>query len=119
MKQHMVEMLGGPGTLRFFLQPAMAIVLGVLHGMRDHHERRPPYLFGLIFARGDRLRRLGQGLHDILVPLAIAVLASGIFQYLILRRVYLVYVVSYAALFVALPYFVTRGLANRLTRERV
>ncbi len=115
MGQYFVEMVGGPGKLRFFLQPAIAIVLGILHGVRDHRAGRPSYVIGLVGARGSRMQRLGEGLREILVPLTIAVLASCVFQYVIRSRVHVLFALVYAALFVALPYFAARGLANRLS----
>ena len=114
MRQYLAEMVGGPGTLRFILQPALAVALGILHGVRDRRAGRRPYLIGLVTARGERWQRLGAALRDILVPLCIAVLASLVFQYVIQSRVRVLYAVIYAALFVAIPYLVTRALANRV-----
>jgi hypothetical protein len=118
MRQHVVEMVGGPGTLRFLLQPAIAVALGILHGLRDRRAGLPPYLSGLRHARGRRLQHLGAGLRAILVPLCIALLAAFTFQYVIRSRVYVFYGLLYATLFVAAPYLVTRELANRLTQSR-
>ena len=107
-------MVGGPGAFRFIVQPAVAIVLGVLHGLRDHRSGQPPYVAGLVGARESRWRLLGEALREIGVPLTIAVAASYAFQYIVRSRVNLAYGFLFAALFVALPYLVTRGLANRL-----
>jgi hypothetical protein len=109
-------MVGGPGTLRFFLQPMVAVLLGILHGLRDRRMGRPPYLIGIVHARGDRLQRIGEGLREILVPLCVALLAALVFQYIIRSRVYVVYGLLYATLFVAFPYFAARGLTNRFAR---
>jgi hypothetical protein len=113
MRQHLVDMVGGKGTLRFFIQPALAVVLGVIHGLRDHRRGRTPYLIGLVRARGHRVARLGKGLREILVPLSIAVIFSYVFQYVNRSQISLAYGLVYAVLFVALPYFVTRALTNR------
>ena len=114
MRQHIVEMLGGPGTMRFALQPIAAAIVGWLLGMRDQRLGHPPVLMSIIHARGRRLHRLGEALRAIAIPLAVALLASVAFQYIIRSRVRLAYAVLYALLFVAAPYFVARGLANRL-----
>lgn len=111
-------MVGGPGTLRFIVQPAIAIVLGIVHGVRDHRQERPPYLIGLLHARGARVSHLLVGLRAIVVPLCLAVLGSYVFQYVIRRHINIVYGLEYAVLFVAIPYFVTRALANRARRRR-
>jgi hypothetical protein len=113
VKEHFAEMVGGPGAFRFILQPTVAIVLGVLHGLRDHRGGKRPYIVGLVGARQGRWRLLGEALREIGVPLAVAVAASYAFQYIIRSRINLAYGLLFAAAFVALPYAVTRGLANR------
>jgi hypothetical protein len=118
MRQHITAMAGGPGTLRFFVQPAIAILLGILHGIRDHRHGRPPYLIGLVRAGDGRGRRLLEGLREIVVPLCLAVLGAYVFEYVIRHRIYLFYGLLYAVLFVAIPYFVTRALSNRLASLR-
>ncbi len=107
-------MVGGKGTLRFFIQPALAVVLGVIHGIRDHRHGRAPYLIGLVHAHGRRLAKLGGALREILIPLCIAVIFSELFQYVNRSRISIGYGVLYAVLFVAIPYFITRALANRI-----
>jgi hypothetical protein len=118
MRQHITEMVGGPGALRFFVQPATAILLGILHGIRDHRHGREPYLIALVRAGDARGRHLLEGLRAIAVPLSLAVLGAYIFEYVIRHRIYVFYGLLYAALFVAIPYFVTRALANRLASLR-
>lgn len=114
MRQHIVDMVGGRGTLRFFIQPALAVVVGILHGIRDHRRRREPYLIGLVHARGHRLAHLGEGLRQILVPLCVAVIFSYIFQYVNRAYISFAYGLLYAVLFLAMPYFITRALTNRI-----
>jgi hypothetical protein len=119
VKQHIVEMVGGPGTLRFIVQPTIAVVLGILHGLGDHRAGRPPYLIGLLHGRGSRVSHIVEGLRAIVVPLGLAVLGAYVFQFVIRGHIYFLYGLEYAVLFVAIPYFVTRALANRLAPNRV
>jgi hypothetical protein len=116
VKQHIVVMLGGPGTLRFLLQPAVAVLLGVLHGIRDRHAGHPPFFIGVGRARGRRLVRLGDAVREMALPLTVAIIASLAFQFLIRAHVHVAYALLYAFLFVAVPYSVARGLANRVVR---
>ena len=112
-------MAAGPGAFRALVQPAVAIALGVLHGLRDHRAGRLPFLLELYQARGIRALRLREGLRDALLPLSLAALASLVAQYVVRRHVYLAFAIVYAFVFVAIPYFVTRALTNRLvTRYR-
>lgn len=107
-------MVGGRGSLRFLIQPALAVVLGILHGLRDHRRGRAPYLVALVRARGRRFAHLGGALRKILVPLCLAVGLSYVFQYVNRARISVAYGLLFAVLFVALPYFITRALANRV-----
>jgi hypothetical protein len=65
MRQHIIEMVGGRGTLRFLIQPGLAILLGVIHGIRDHRRDREPYLIGLVHATGHRAEYLRKALRQI------------------------------------------------------
>jgi hypothetical protein len=114
MRQHIIDMVGGKGTLRFFIQPALAVLLGVIHGIRDHRRGRAPYLIGLVHARGRRFGEVGKGLREILVPLCVAAIFSYVFQYVNRSQISFAYGLLYALLFVAIPYFITRALANRI-----
>jgi hypothetical protein len=113
MRQHIVDMVGGRGTLRFIIQPTLAIVLGVIHGLRDRRLGRDPYLIGLVRAK-NRMAHLGEALKAILVPLCLAVIFSDVFQYVNRKKISPGYGLLYACFFVALPYFITRALSNRI-----
>ncbi len=108
------EMYGGPGHLRFFVQPAIALLLGVREGVRDRRAGRTPFLLAL--ARHEA--RLRDGLRVIALPLAVAVAASFLFQYLIRARLRPLPALLYAAVFVALPYLIARALTNRALARR-
>ena len=110
-------MLAGPGAFRVLVQPAIAIALGIRHGLRDYRAGRPPYLLELYQARADRKRRMREGFRDVVLPFGIAFLASMVFQYIVRSRVRLDYALAFAVVFVAVPYFVTRALTNRLARR--
>jgi hypothetical protein len=118
MGQYIRQMLAGPGTLRFVVQPIVSVLAGLLHGVRDQRLGHAPFLASVVHARSARLRRLGEGLRAIAVPLAIALTASVVFQQIIRARVRLVFALAYALLFVALPYFFARGMANRFLQIR-
>jgi hypothetical protein len=118
MIDHFRVMLAGPGTLRFFLQPALAILLGVMHGLRDARLGHPPFLRALLELPSERRSRLAQGLTAIALPLLIAFSASLIFQWVVRAHVRALVAALYAVLFVALPYAAARSLTNRAARRR-
>ena len=107
-------MVGGPGFFRFFIQPTVAVILGVVHGLRDRRAGRPVYLAGLIHTREGRAERLREGVRAVAVPLVVAFIAAFSFQYIIRARIFVGYAVLYASVFVLIPYLMARGLANRL-----
>ena len=109
--EYMRTMMSGPGWFRFFVQPVMAILFGILDGRRDNHEGRVPFFMWLRSAhRQDEV--VLTAFRRIAVPLCLATGLSLVFQYVILRRVRLLPALLFALVFVALPYFVTRTLAN-------
>jgi hypothetical protein len=110
------EMVTGPGHLRFFIQPAIAILLGARDGLKDHKLGLPPYLFSIVHQSTSRGRRLAEGARSIGVPLIFAVAAAYLFQHLILGRIVLLAGFLYALVFVALPYVLSRSLSNRAAR---
>jgi hypothetical protein len=119
MFEHVRVMLSGPGTMRGVIQPIVALVLGILHGLRDHRMGRRPYMAELVHGiAGTRWQCVKKALHEIWVPLVVALLASMVFQYVIRSRINLLYALLYALIFVALPYFLARGLANRGAARR-
>jgi hypothetical protein len=110
-------MLAGPGAFRVLVQPAVAVALGIVHGLRDRRAGRLPYLLDLYQGR-HRARRLQEGLRAVLLPFTVAVLASMVFQFIVRSRMYFTYALSFAIVFVGIPYFATRALTNRIARRR-
>jgi len=117
MRQHLAEMVGGPGYFRFFLQPVIAIVLGIRLGLRDWRFGHPVYLFGLIRIREARWRRIREGTRAVALPLVVALVAACAFQYVIRSRIFVGYALLYAILFVLVPYLAARGFGYRLARR--
>ena len=117
MRQHIAEMVGGPGYFRFFIQPVVAIVLGIRHGLRDWRLGQPVYLFGLIRIREARRQRILEGLRSLALPLIVALVAAYTFQYVIRSRIFVEYGLLYATVFVLTPYLAARGLSHRVARR--
>jgi hypothetical protein len=112
--EHVIAMLHGPGTARFVVQPVIALLLGLLHGARDHRQGHSPFLKAL-FGGHDRRERLGGALRSIALPLTVALVSSVAFQYVVRSRIRFGYAVLYAFLAVAVPYFLARAAAYRLS----
>ncbi len=113
-----VARLTGPGRLRFILQPAVAIVLGIRRGLHDASAHLPPFLWRLAFHRAHRiqlLRSAAVGLRDLV---AFAILLDIISQLLIFHRVHPGAALIVGPVLIAFPYAVARALANRMSRAR-
>jgi len=111
-------MLGGPGRLRFVVQPLVAILLGIRDGRRDARAGKPPYVFAVLAVRELRREQLASGVEALTKPLIVAILVDMVVQYLIFRSVRLWSALLVGALLVALPYAATRALTNRIVRRR-
>ncbi|HEX7049510.1 MAG TPA: hypothetical protein VF188_04805, partial [Longimicrobiales bacterium] len=110
------EMLGGPGRLRFIIQPLVAILLGIRDGRLDAKARRRPYVIAVLFVKEGRRAALRSGVATFIRPFAIAVLVDLILQFYVLARVRIWEAVVVGTALVAVPYVAARGLTNRLSR---
>ncbi len=75
---YIIELLTGPGNLRFVVQPLIAIVLAIRDGRNDAKAGTPPYLYELVFGSGRRAATLKGGLRAILMPFGAAVILDSI-----------------------------------------
>ena len=116
--QDMVARLTGPGKLRFIVQPTVAIIIGVLHGMKDVQANLPPFLWMLAFHRSHRqhaLRSAAVGVRDLV---AVAILLDIISQELIFHQVRPGAALVVGPMLISVPYAVARDVANRVIRGR-
>lgn len=112
------EALHGPLQFRFFVQPLVAILLGMRDGKRDHDVGERPFVMGVLEAGGDRKAQLRAALHQIAVPLLVAIVVDGIVQIAMLGSLRLLSALGVGTLLIAIPYAAFRGLTNRALRER-
>jgi hypothetical protein len=110
-------MLGGPGRLRFLVQPLIAIALGIRDGRRDAAAGRPPYVFGMLFVQATRMEEVMTGLKTLGTPLVVAVLLDALLQYVILRSIRLWHALLAGTILIALPYAAARSLTNRYVQH--
>ena len=115
---YFVELISGPGTLRFFIQPTIAILLGIRDGRSDARSGRPPFLSSLLFRSGERKETLAQGWRAITVPFIIAVVFDSILQIYVFEVLRLQWALVVGVFLVGLPYSISRGILNRIIRSR-
>ena len=110
--------LTGPMNVRFILQPAMAIILGVRDGVRDAREGKPAFLLDLFTQPVGRKRHLKSAIQRLLIPFIVAILLDGVAQYLLFHQVRILGAVVLGVTIMGLPYSLARGLANRISTAR-
>ena len=110
------QRLTGPGRFRFLLQPALAMLLGLMGGLADAKAGKPPYLFGLIFHAGHRKELLRSGVAAIRTLVAMGIIMDVVFQLVIYQEVHPGAAVVIGPILIALPYALSRALSTRLVR---
>jgi hypothetical protein len=118
MGEYMRQMWNGPGHLRFFIQPALAILLGIIDGIRDAKAGRPPYILGLIRNPGHEPHRFRELFERLTVPLVLAIALNVVFQLIIRGGYHPLPTIGYAVVFIAFPYCASRALSNRVATRR-
>ncbi len=115
--QDLLARFSGPGRLRFILQPIMAIVLGGRDGMKDARAGLPPFLWGLAFHGEHRFGLWRSALASVRDLVAIAILLDIISQALIFGEIRPAAALLVGPVLIAVPYALSRALANRIARK--
>jgi len=104
----------GPGRLRFILQPAFAILLGVRGGLADARTGSPPFLFGLLFDAGRRRELLRSAFATIRNLLAFGIILDIVFQWVLYGAVHPGAAVLIGPILICAPYAIARALTTRV-----
>jgi len=115
--EELPQRFSGSGRLRFILQPLLAILLGVRGGMTDAKTGNPPYLFGLLFAAGQRRELLQSAGEAISTLLAMGIILDVVFQVVLYREVHPGAALLIGPILICTPYALSRALTNRLARS--
>jgi hypothetical protein len=108
--------IDGPMSLRFLLQPLMAIFFAVRDGRRDARERQPPYFWALFTEAENRRDILKSGWKSIGKIFIIAVALDLVFQYVVFHSFRPLGALLAGVILALLPYILLRGPVNRFTR---
>ena len=115
--EDMLARLSGPGRLRFIVQPAIALFLGIRDGTKDAQSGSPPFLAALLSKRTHKPTLLLSALASIRDLVAMAILVDVISQFLLFRNIHPAAALLLGPTLIAVPYATSRGLANRLARK--
>jgi len=108
--------LAGPGRFRFILQPAMAVILGILGGRADARAGRPLYLYGVLFHGGLRGELVRTGFETVVNLVLMGILLDSLLQWVILGNSYPGAALVVGPVLIMLPYTLARSFSNRLAR---
>jgi hypothetical protein len=106
--------VSGPLSLRFLLQPTVAVTLAIRAGIRDARAGRPAFLATLVGDVGRRLELLRSGWADIGQLFAVAFVLDTLYQIEVLRFFHPLQTLAVAATLAIAPYVAVRGLVTRL-----
>ena len=106
--------IGGPLSLRLFVQPLVASLLAIRHGMQDAESGRPAYFWSILTnpdRRGDLLR---EGWKAVAKVFTLAITFDLVYQLMVFGRIYPSELLIVAFLLACVPYLLVRGPANRV-----
>ena len=115
---YLIELISGPGTFRFVLQPLFSILMGVRDGRNDAKSSTPPILPLLLLQSDKRSEALKGRLHVLVLPLIFAVVLDSIFQILIFGIWRLQWALVVGVCLVGIPYILAREITNRTISSR-
>jgi hypothetical protein len=107
--------LDGPMHIRFIVQPAVALLLGVRAGVEDARGGEPPFFTGL-WHSAHRRKRLRQAWDDIRRVFVIAAVIDAVYQTWVQRAIFFLELLVTATLLALVPYALVRGPACRVAR---
>jgi len=107
-------MFGGNFQFRLIIQPTVGALLGLRFGIRDAKQGRPPFFKALAMSRGKRGEMLAEVVHNVLVPLVVAMIIDSVLQHMINGHVRPVAALIIGSLLIFPPFLIVRGLVNRL-----
>jgi hypothetical protein len=108
--------VGGPLSMRLWLQPTMASVFAIRDGVKDARALRPAYLWAMFTAAEERQWMFLDGWKSIGKIVILATVLDVIYQLLVFHRIYPFEILDVALILALIPYCVLRGPANRTVR---
>lgn len=112
-----LDVARGRGQLRLFLQPLMAILLGIRLGIADAKEGQEPFLLRLFRRSQGRKQLAKQAALDVLIPFGLAIVIDGVLQYLAHGFVRPAAAIVVGIILIWLPFSIARALTNRVYRH--
>jgi hypothetical protein len=108
--------LHGPMTLRFYLQPTLALVAALKDGIKDVRSGHKAFFWTALRDPTQRSGRLREGLASTSQMALIGLAMDLIYQFRVFDRFHPVEAVMMVLLLAVIPYFVLRWIVERVAR---
>jgi hypothetical protein len=115
---NLVDRPSGPMSLRFLLQPTMALIAAIKDGVKDAKTGRSPYFWTVLREPAERTARLSEGLVATAQIIVIGIVMDTIYQWKVLGTFYPLEALICALLLAFVPYLLLRGPVARIARRR-
>jgi hypothetical protein len=111
------DLTSGKGQFRLFVQPAMALILGIRTGITDARAGHAPFGRRLLAGAEPRSQLFKDSIKRAIIPLGLAFVLDMILQKLTLGRMRPLVAIIVAAILVWIPFSLVRGFTNRIWRR--
>lgn len=106
----------GSMSFRFFLQPAMGLLMALRDGVKDAKTGRRPYFWKILNDPTARRESLHEGVKATTRILLLGLVMEIIYQYKVLGTFHVLEALNVIVALCFLPYVLLRGPINRLAR---
>jgi hypothetical protein len=114
--RNLADRPGAVLSFRFILQPCVAAVVAVNHGVKDARKGHSPFFRAILREPEERVARLYEGLNATARILVLGIAVDIVYQLVEFERFYPVESVLIALLLAFIPYCLIRGVAARMWR---
>jgi hypothetical protein len=112
----LIARVSGPMHFRLVMQPLMAAFFAIRSGLADARANKPPYFWGLLWDRANRMAMIRDGWKSVGRVFVLAVVLDVVYQLYELRFVYPGEAIVVAIILAIVPYVILRDLVTRLAR---
>src|SRR5262245_5219097 len=102
--ENLVGRPDGPMSLRFIIQPTVAIFLAIRAGLKDARSGRAPFLWAFFSNPDHRRELLREGWKDVGTVFIVALILDAIYQLIVHSAIYTVEWLLAATLLALVPY---------------
>jgi hypothetical protein len=112
--KNVLDRPNGPLSFRFFLQPSVAVIVAIRHGLQDAKYGRAPFLRTILWNPQERGARLREGMNATAKIVLLGLAMDAAYQALVLDMFHPGEAIIVALLLGFVPYFLARGAAKRI-----